>query len=113
LVIRVKLIHWLVTLPLAILLVIFAVSNRDGVLVTFWPLPVVLEAPLYLVVLLALFVGFLVGELVAWVNGRRWRREARRRARRIEALEHELDVTQAKLPKSEPTRLPVAVGARN
>jgi lipopolysaccharide assembly protein A len=108
-----KLIHWLVTLPLAIIIVLFAVSNRDGIIVTFWPLPVTLEAPLYLVVLLALFAGFLVGELVAWINGRRHRREARRRARRIEALERELDATQAKLPKSEATRLPVAVGARD
>jgi len=109
----VKLVHWLVTLPLAIILVIFAVSNREGVIVTLWPLPVTLEAPLYLVVLLALFAGFLVGELVAWINGRRWRREARRRARRIEALERELDATQAKLPKREATRVPVAVGARD
>src|SRR5216683_2461751 len=69
----VKLVHWLVTLPLAIILVIFAVSNREGVIVTLWPLPVTVEAPLYLVVLLALVVGFLVGEVVAWINGRRWR----------------------------------------
>jgi uncharacterized integral membrane protein len=109
----VKLVHWLVTLPLAIIVVIFAVSNREGVIVTFWPLPVSLEAPLYLVVLLALFAGFLVGELVAWINGRRWRREARRRARRIEALERELDTTQAKLPKREGTRVPVAAGPRD
>jgi lipopolysaccharide assembly protein A len=109
----VKLVHWLVTLPLAIILIIFAVSNRDGVVVTFWPLPVVLEAPLFLIVLVALFAGFLAGELVAWINGRHHRRHARRRARRIEALERELDATQAKLPKSEATHLPVAVGHHN
>jgi lipopolysaccharide assembly protein A len=109
----VKLIHWLVTLPLAVILIIFAVSNRDSVVVTFWPLPVVLEAPLYLVVLLALFAGFLAGELVAWINGRRHRREARRRARRIAALERELDATQAKLPKKDATRLPMVVGGHD
>ena len=109
----VKLIHWLVTLPLAIIIVLFAVSNRDGVIVTFWPIPVTIEAPLYLIVLLALAVGFLTGELVAWINGRHHRRHARRRARRIAELERELDATQAKLPKNEPTRLPVAMGARN
>ena len=110
----VKLIHWLVTLPLAIIIVLFAVSNRDGVIVTFWPIPLAIEAPLYLIVLLALAVGFLVGELVAWINGRHHRRHARRRARRIEELERELGATQAKLSKKdEPTRLPVAMGARN
>lgn len=109
----VKLVHWLVTLPLAIILVTFAVSNREGVILSLWPLPATLEAPLYLIVLMALFAGFLVGELVAWINGRRWRREARRRARRIEALERELGATQAKLPKSEAARVPVTIGARD
>ena len=104
-----KLIHWLVTAPLALLLIIFAVSNRDSTIVTFWPLPAELAAPLYLVVLLALLVGFLVGELVAWINGRRWRREARFRARRIEALERELAATQAQLAAHQGTaRLPVS-----
>jgi uncharacterized integral membrane protein len=109
----VKLVHWLVTLPLAIILVIFAVSNREAVSFSLWPLPLVLETKLYLVVLAALIVGFLVGELVAWINGRHWRREARRRARRIEALERELDATQAKLPKGDAARVPVAVGRRD
>ncbi len=103
-----KLVHWLVTLPLALLLVVFAVSNRESVMVTLWPLPVVLDAPLYLVVLLILLIGFLIGQLVAWINGRHWRREARRRARRIESLERELAATQAHLPKAQPSRLPLA-----
>jgi len=109
----VRLIHWLVTAPLALLLIIFAVSNRDSTVVTFWPLPAELAAPLYLIVLLSLLVGFLAGEFVAWINGRRWRREARFRARRIEALERELAATQAQLAAHEgATRLP-APGARS
>ena len=92
-----RFVYWTATALLALVLVVFAVSNREDVVVTFWPLPVMLAAPLYLVVLLALLAGFLVGELVAWINGRRSRREARRRGRRIEALEHELAATQARL----------------
>ena len=90
---------------LALAIVIFAVSNRAEISVTFWPLPALLEAPLYLVVLLALGAGFLLGEFVAWINAGRWRREARRRARRIEALERELAATQAQLPRHEDARL--------
>jgi uncharacterized integral membrane protein len=92
-----RLIHWIVTLPAAVLLVVFAVSNREAVTVAFWPLPAKLDAPLYLVVLLAMLAGFLIGEFVAWINGARARRLARERARRIEALEHELAATQANL----------------
>jgi lipopolysaccharide assembly protein A len=99
--------HWLVTGPIALLLIVFAVSNRESVAVTFWPLPFFLQAPLYLVVLLAMLLGFLIGELVAWVNGRFWRRDARAKARRIEALERELAATQSQLAPAPPARIPV------
>jgi lipopolysaccharide assembly protein A len=102
----VRLVHWVVTAPLALVVVVFAVSNRDSILVTFWPLPMALAAPIYLVVLLALLVGFLFGELVAWLNAGRTRREMRNRGRRIEALERELAAaqTQAQLPPVVPQR---------
>ena len=48
-----KLVHWLVAVPVALILIVFAISNREAVTVTFWPLPVVFGAPLWLVVLLA------------------------------------------------------------
>jgi lipopolysaccharide assembly protein A len=99
--------HWLVTGPVILILVVFAVSNRETVTVTLWPLPFSLEAALYLIVLLAALVGFLIGEFVAWVNGRSWRRDARTKARRIEALERELAATQAQLAPAPPVRLPV------
>ena len=96
-----KLVHWLITAPLALVLVVFAVANRDPISLTFWPLPVALTAPTYLIVLLTLLAGFLLGELVAWINGHRWRREARARSRRIESLEREL---AAKTPVKEPAK---------
>ena len=98
-----RLVHWIVTLPAAAVLVVFAVSNREPATVAFWPLPARLDAPLYLVVLLALLVGFLAGELVAWINAGRARRLARERARRIEALERELAATQANFGLAPPS----------
>ena len=82
--------RWVLVGLVALALIIFAVDNRQTVTVSFWPLPLEATAGLYLVVLLILFAGFLLGELIAWMNGRRWRREARQRARRIEELEREL-----------------------
>jgi hypothetical protein len=35
-------------------------------------------------------VGFLIGELIAWTNGRRWRRQARHSAKRVSELERAL-----------------------
>jgi uncharacterized integral membrane protein len=86
----VKLVHWLVTAPIALVLVVFAVSNRAEVTVTLWPLPFELQTWLFLVVLVALFVGFLIGGFAAWISSLRRRREARQQARRIEMLEREM-----------------------
>jgi uncharacterized integral membrane protein len=83
-------IRWILIGLVALALVIFAVDNRQVVTVSLWPLPIEASMSLYLVVLLTLLFGFLLGELIAWMNGRRWRREARLKAKRIEELEREL-----------------------
>ncbi len=85
-----RLFHWLVTTPLALVLVVFAVSNRVAITLNFWPMPVTLQAPAYLIVLIALLAGFLIGAMAAWINGRHWRRDARHSARRVEELEREI-----------------------
>jgi len=119
---RVRVVYWLVTLVVAVIVVIFAISNRDMVTVAFWPLPVLFEMRLCLLVIAAAIVGFLFGEMVAWISGRRWRREARRRGRRVDALERELAATQSQLSAQTPAagagippggglaRLPAAAG---
>jgi uncharacterized integral membrane protein len=95
----VKLIRWLVTAPLALVLVVFAVSNRETVSVTFWPTPFEIDMPLYLVVLAALLLGFLLGQFIAWINGGKKRREARDKARRVRELESEVENLRGKPPQ--------------
>lgn len=85
-----RVLYWLVTALVALVCVVFAVTNRAGVTLIFWPFGIELSAPLYLVVLLALLAGFVVGLLVAWVWSWGARRSARARARRIEILERDL-----------------------
>lgn len=86
-----KFLWWIVLALVALVLILFAVSNRETVSVELWPLPSVLELPLYLVVLGTLVIGFFVGQFVTWVGGWRWRREARRSRERIALLERELE----------------------
>lgn len=88
-------VHWLITGLATVALVVFAVGNRQAVIV--WPLADDTPLPLFAVVLVALAIGFFIGEIVAWIGGRRWRREARHRAQRITALERELAAAQAQL----------------
>lgn len=96
-------------LVIAILLILFAVSNRETVSVGFWPVPFLADVPLYLVCFLSLLIGALIGSVAAWMAGHRTRRELGARRRRIEALQRELTATQSQLRNHSPakTQLPV------
>jgi lipopolysaccharide assembly protein A len=90
-----KLVFWIVVVPVATVLALFAVSNREAVTLGLWPLPFELDLPLYLAILFALLIGFISGVMAAWIAGRHRRRENRRRGRRIAALETELAAREA------------------
>jgi uncharacterized integral membrane protein len=103
-----RLLFWIFVALAAVVVALFAVSNREAVSLGLWPLPFVLDLPLYLVILAAWLIGLVVGALCAWIAGRHGRREGRRRGRRIAALERELAATQAQLPgasENAPARL--------
>jgi uncharacterized integral membrane protein len=91
-----KFLWWIALALVAVLLILFAVSNRETVSLGFWLLPgAVIQLPLYLLVLGTLIVGFFFGQLVGWIGGWRWRREARRSRERIAMLERELEAERA------------------
>ena len=95
---------------IAIVLILFAVSNRETVSVGFLPLPFLADVPLYLLCFLSLVIGALIGSAVAWTAGQRTRRQLRALRRRIQALERELTATQSQIedhPAPAKTQLPV------
>jgi uncharacterized integral membrane protein len=94
----------LVFIPLAIVVVVFAVANRDRVAINLWPLPFDILVPLYVAVLGALGVGVLVGGAVVWFGVLKWRRRARAGERRNAKLERELAAAR-------PSASPAASGA--
>jgi uncharacterized integral membrane protein len=80
-----------------LILIPFAVANRATVSLGLWPLPFLVDLPLYLLALLLLLAGFVGGAAVAWVGGRRVRRELRLRRHRVVALERELKTARSQL----------------
>ncbi|HUC72861.1 MAG TPA: lipopolysaccharide assembly protein LapA domain-containing protein [Stellaceae bacterium] len=96
-------IYWAGILVIAALVSVFAASNRETVALGLWPLPFLAQAPLYLVVLVALFFGFATGAVAAWIKGRRRRRQLRACRRQNEALARELAATQSQLADSAQT----------
>jgi uncharacterized integral membrane protein len=73
----------LVLVPIAVLLIAFAVANRQWTPVSLDPFTsnppaLAIELPLFLVILSALMLGVIVGGIATWLGQRKWRRTARR-----------------------------------
>src|SRR3954466_9811590 len=80
-----KIISALIVIPAALLIVLFAVANRAPVRVSLDPFtgdpPMFgVSVPLFLLVLLVLVLGVILGGVSAWMGQSRWRRRARRLA---------------------------------
>ncbi len=78
------------TIPLMVIAVVFAVVNRQLTQVNLWPFDIELQAPLFLVVLLSIFVGFILGGVASWMAATRKRRRARNDRARLRNLEQEV-----------------------
>lgn len=88
-----RLIGWLLALPVSLLAAVFAVANRHDLRLQLWPLPWSLDLPVYLAVLVPLVLGMVLGGLAVWLAGHRTRVAARHHRRRAESLERQLTVT--------------------
>lgn len=96
-----RLIYWLIAAPLIVIAVLFALSNRDFVDLQIWPLPFVLPAPVYLVALGGLAVGFFAGGFVAWFGAGRSRARARAAERAVRARDVELEELRRRVKEAE------------
>jgi uncharacterized integral membrane protein len=85
-----RLINSIIAAIVALLVILFAVSNREQVAVGVWPFPYQLTTSLYAVILLALLLGFICGAVGMWMAGRRKRQELRRLRRQTRDLEQSL-----------------------
>lgn len=84
------LLSWIIMIPTAIAVIVFAAINRGAISVDFWPFPYAITLPLFSVVLASLLVGFCLGGLVAWVSAGRYRRQSRALARQLSTAERDL-----------------------
>ena len=108
-----RLLLWLLLVPLTVLFVAFAVANRHAVTLSLDPTPLNIEAPLYGLVFAGVFAGLIVGGLIAWIRAGRWRRELREEQRTVRRLEDELRQAEGAAAKveSETTSATAAVKA--
>jgi uncharacterized integral membrane protein len=91
-----KVLTAIIAVPLAAVIIAFAVANRQNVTVSFDPFSSADPAyaatlPLFAVVMLVLIFGVLVGGVAAWIKQGKWRRAARQLEAENRNLRSDLD----------------------
>lgn len=86
-----KIVAAIVLVPLAIIIIAFAVANRAAVTVSFDPFSgndpaATVSLPLFALIIFLLIVGVLIGGVAAWLRQGKWRGAARRLEREAQAL---------------------------
>lgn len=77
-----KLVIWLILVPLAIVILMFAVANRQLVTISFDPFNAMqpaasLTLPLFVLTFVLVLLGVIIGGIAAWMRQSRYRRAAR------------------------------------
>ncbi len=103
-----RLVYWLIAVPLLVAAPLFAISNLETVELSLWPLPDewALPMPVFAVALGGLFVGFVAGGIVAWLNAGRARARARSAERAVRARDIEIEELRRKVQDAERTNAP-------
>jgi len=117
-----KIVTAIIVVPLAAVIIAFAVANRQSVTVSFDPFSAASPAyaatlPLFVVLFAVLIFGVLIGGIAAWIRQGKWRRSARRLDGEVRALHQEMDAIRRRFgtaeqpaPAQEPAPLPVIPG---
>jgi len=90
-----KIIAAVILVPLAVVIIAFAVANREVVAVSLDPFSAEhpaasLTLPLFALVIVLLILGVLIGGIATWLRQSKWRRTARRLEREIADLHLEI-----------------------
>jgi uncharacterized integral membrane protein len=98
----------LIVVPLAVVIIAFAVANRQAVTVSFDPFSSTSPAyaatlPLFVLIFVMLILGVLIGGVVAWIGQTKWRRAARRLDADVRALHQELEAIRRRFAPEPPS----------
>jgi uncharacterized integral membrane protein len=94
-----RIVTLVIVLPLAAVIIAFAVANRQLVTVSFDPFTSVSPAyaatfPLFILIFILVIVGVIVGGAAAWLRQAQWRRAARKLDAEVRHLQQELSAAR-------------------
>ena len=107
-----KIVTAVIVIPLAVIIVAFAVANRQTVTVSFDPLSSASPAyaatmPLFVLIFVLVILGVIIGGVAAWFRQGKWRRLARRLESDVRDLHAEIEA----LRRHEHASAPADTGA--
>ena len=96
-----KFLSALILVPLGIVLVMFAVANRQTIAISFDPFDAVnpalkQDAPLWGLIFALIGFGVLIGGMASWLKQRKWRSRARRAEVEARELRARLDALESR-----------------
>ena len=95
-----KLVTVLITIPLAIILIVFSVANRGSVSLTLDPFNpgnplLTMGVPLFVIILTSMMIGVLIGGTATWLKQGKHRKRARTEKSRAEDIKVEAEALKA------------------
>ncbi len=117
-----KIVTTVIVVPLAAIIIAFAIANRQLVTVSFDPFSTTNPAyaatlPLFIMIFVLVILGVIVGGAAAWLRQSKWRRTARKLDAEVRTLHQELDSLRQRAaayppPPPEPTYFDPTAPAR-
>ena len=106
-----KIVTFVIVVPLAVVIIAFAVANRELVMVSFDPFTNVNPAyaatlPLFILIFVLVILGVIVGGIAAWLGQAHWRRAARQGDAENRLLRQELGALRNRFAADAPPAPP-------
>ncbi|MBT3360528.1 MAG: LapA family protein [Rhodospirillales bacterium] len=101
-----RLLSWIIMVPVALAVISFSVNNRGSITIDVWPAPYSVEVPIFAVVLVSVLGGMVIGAIIAWFSGGRTRSRARSNARRAKTAEREAVALREQASEAEAEETP-------
>ena len=104
-----KVLTIVIVVPLAVLIVAFAVANRQAVTVSFDPFSsadpaYAAKLPLFALIFALVILGVIVGGIATWLRQASWRRTARALDADVRTLHQELEAMRRRVAEEEAQR---------
>ena len=96
-----KILSFIILVPLAIILIVFCVANREAVTVSLDPIgtmpQLAFQAPLFILLMATIIVGVILGGCGTWFTQAHYRRKSWKRKYEVERLRREAEESKSKL----------------